>query len=125
MITGTVSDEGVPLITLPVAGLDWVGIVDTGFNGDLEVPERLRGLVDERHVGRVMSALAGGQVIEEDAFQVPFPFDGETVQADATFVDADEILIGTHLLRSYRLTIDFVARTIEIVRPPTHSAPRP
>ena len=116
MITGRVSDEGVPLIMLTVAGRHWAAIVDTGFNGDLELPERLRGVLNERHVGRVMSALAGGQIIEEDAFQVEFPFDGETVRADATFVDADEILIGTHLLRSYRLTIDFVARTVEAER---------
>jgi hypothetical protein len=27
------------------------------------------------------------------------PFDGRTVRAQATFVDGDEILIGTHLLR--------------------------
>jgi predicted aspartyl protease len=106
----------VPLITLTVAGRHWAAIVDTGFNADLELPERLRGLLNERHVGRVMSALAGGQVIKEDAFQVQFPFDGVTVQADSTFVEGDEILIGTHLLRSCRLTIDFVARTVEAER---------
>lgn len=118
MITGSVTDEGVPLITLTVAGRNWAAIVDTGFNGDLELPEHLRGLLSERYVGRVRSTLAGGQVIEEDAYQVRFPFDEETVLADATFVDGDEILIGTHLLRSYRLAIDFAAQTVQLVRLP-------
>ena len=81
LITGTVSDAGVPTITLTVAGQLWTAIVDTGFNGDLELPERLRGLLNARHVGRVMSALAGGQIIEEDAFQIEFPFDGQLLVA--------------------------------------------
>lgn len=37
-MTGTVTDDGVPIIMLPVAGQMWPGIIDTGFNGDLELP---------------------------------------------------------------------------------------
>ena len=48
--------------------------------------------------------------------QVDFPFDGRTLRADATFVDSREILIETHLLRRHRLTIDFVAETVKVVR---------
>jgi predicted aspartyl protease len=116
VIVGNVSADGVPTISVPIAGHKWVAIIDTGFNGDLELPQTLRGSVNARLVGRVMSALAGGQTIEEDAFQVDFPFDGRTVRADATFVDSPEILIGTHLLRRHRLTINFVAKTMKIVR---------
>lgn len=116
MIAGSVSSDGVPTITLGVVGQDWTAVVDTGFNGDLELPQSLRGSFNERHVGRVMSALAGGQIVEEDAYQVDFPFDGRTIRADATFVESNEILIGTHLLRRYRLTIDFVARAVKLVR---------
>ena len=36
MIVGTVSADGVPTITLSVAGQDWPAVIDTGFNGDLE-----------------------------------------------------------------------------------------
>ena len=43
MIAGSVSNDGVPVITLEVAGQDWSAIIDTGFNGDLELPEALRG----------------------------------------------------------------------------------
>ena len=31
---GTVSDIGVPIITLSVAGQEWTATIDTGFNGD-------------------------------------------------------------------------------------------
>ncbi len=37
MIHGTVSDAGVPTITLSVAGQEWSATIDTGFNGYLEL----------------------------------------------------------------------------------------
>ena len=57
-----------------------------------------------------------GQTIEEDVYLVEFPFDGQIVQAEATFVLGTQILMGTHLLRDYRLTVDFVGKTVELER---------
>ena len=116
MIRGTVSTDGVPTITLSIAGQDWHAIIDTGFNSDLELPEGLRGSLNARYVGRVTSALAGGQIIEEEVYLVEFPFDGQTVQAEATFVSGSQILIGTHLLREYCLQINFVSETVQLER---------
>ncbi len=39
MIEGAVSADGVPTIALSIAGQDWTAILDTGFSGDLELPE--------------------------------------------------------------------------------------
>ena len=113
---GIVSDMGVPIITLFVAGQEWAATIDTGFNGDLELPEVLRNILKPQYVGKVTSALAGGQTIEEDVYLVDFPFDGDIIQARATFVIGSEILIGTHLLREYHLQIDFVRRTVVLER---------
>ena len=116
MIQGTVSDDGVPIITLPIDNQNWRAIIDTGFNGDLELPEFLRHSLNARYVGRVTSALAGGQTIEESVYLVDFPFDGKVIQAEATFVANHEILIGTHLLREYRLLVNFVHKIVELER---------
>ena len=116
MIQGTVSDDGVPIITLPIDNQNWRAIIDTGFNGDLELPESLRHSLNARYVGRVTSALAGGQTIEESVYLVDFPFDGKVIQAEATFVANHEILIGTHLLREYRLLVNFVHKIVELER---------
>lgn len=65
------------------------------------------------------SLLAANVQVEEDVFLVDFPFDGRNVRAQATFADGDDILIGTGLLQSSRLRIDFPARTVVIEnRPP-------
>ncbi len=73
-MTGTVTDNGVPVIMLQVAGGTWPGIIDTGFNGDLELPDDLRVSVNPRFIGRVSSLLASGQHIDEDVYLVEFPF---------------------------------------------------
>ena len=116
MIAGSVSDEGVPVIALEVAGQDWSAIIDTGFNGDLELPEGLRGKLNDQPAGRLRSALAGGQIIEEDAYSVDFPFDDQILHAIATFVPDSQILLGTNLLRDYYLQIRFASKMLRLER---------
>jgi hypothetical protein len=41
MLQGRVRPDGTPVVLWPVAGSTWTAIVDTGFNGDLELPEVL------------------------------------------------------------------------------------
>ena len=120
MIVGRVNDDGVPEITLAIGNDDWPAIVDTGFNGDLELPQALFHLLAPVYVGTVTSSLAGGQTVVEDCYQVQIPFDGRAVTAQATFVDAPSILIGTRLIQEYRLTVDFPEKAVQLER-----APRP
>ena len=116
MIVGTVSSDGTPVIEVDVAGLNWSAIIDTGFNGDLELPEALRGKLNDQPIGRLRSALAGGRIIEEDAYSVEFPFDNQSHNAVATFVADEQILIGTNLLRAYHLQIRFARGTLRLER---------
>ena len=116
MIAGSVSEAGVPLVPITVADLECRATIDTGFNGDLELPETLRTLLNARFIGRTRFLLAADQAVVEDTFLVNFPFDGETVLAEATFASASEILIGTGLLRRHRLDIHFPNRTVSLER---------
>ena len=116
MITGTVSREGDPVVTIAVCGRDWPAIIDTGFNGDLQLPEDCRSSLPAKYAGRVSWLLANKQRIEEDTYLVRLRFDGELVPAMANFAPASELLIGTHFLRKHRLTIDFAARTVRLKR---------
>ena len=116
MIQGTVSDIGVPTITLCIAEQEWAATIDTGFNGDLELPEALREVLNPQYIGEVTSILAGGQTITEELYRVNFLFDGKVILAEATFVVDSDILVGTHLIQEYRLQIDFVNRTVVLER---------
>ena len=116
MITGIVTREGQPTIVVSVGEQEWSSVIDTGFNGDLELPEWLRPHVNARFRGLVRSLLGGGQQVEEAVYLVDFPFDGEIVLADATFVEGQGILVGTHLMRQYHLDIDFPGQTVRLER---------
>lgn len=116
MIVGTVTVRHIPTISITVGASAYRAVIDTGFNGELELPESLREHVGARWLAQSLSHLAGGVSIVEDVYLVDFPFDGEMIAAEATFVSGDEILVGTKLLRKHRLEIDFVARTVRIER---------
>jgi predicted aspartyl protease len=118
MIVGNVDAEGIPTIPIVLGGRSWRALVDTGCNGDLELPDALRGFVNPLFRGQVVSLLAGDQVITEDYYQVEFPFDGETIIAEATFVSGRDILIVTHLLKHYRLEVNFPNGTVLLERFP-------
>lgn len=116
MIVGSIEAEGVPVVVVTVAGTYWPAFIDTGFNGDLELPTSILPLVNARFLIRTSFLLAAGQTVEEDVYLVDFPFDGQTYSAEATFVERDEILIGTNLLRDHLLEVDFPAQTVRLER---------
>ncbi|HEY2414178.1 MAG TPA: hypothetical protein VGI40_18185 [Pirellulaceae bacterium] len=116
MIVGIVDRKGVPCIEVAIASQTYRATIDTGFNGDLELPRFLRPFVNPRWIFEAESTLAAGMSVSEDVYAVEFSFDGRMVETEATFADVDEVLIGTRLLRDYRLSIDFVARTVRAER---------
>jgi predicted aspartyl protease len=116
LIRGAVSADGVPTIEVLVAGQAFAATIDTGFNGDLELPSSLREVLNPQYLGRSMSVLAAGQTIEEDVYRVQFPFDSRRVSAQVTFVPDSEVLIGTHFLRDYRLEVNFQTRIVLLER---------
>ena len=93
MIEGSVDVEGVPSIEFEVDGREWRAVIDTGFNGDLELPYTLRNFVRAKFIGRIRSLLAGGQTIDEDNFLVQFPFDGVVRLMVGARFGSDEIVV--------------------------------
>jgi predicted aspartyl protease len=110
--------RGQPIVQLVLAGQTWDAVIDTGFTGELELPEPLFTPLRPLFQQQRRLILGGGQTVVEDIFLVDFPFDGEIFSADATFVDTTQILLGTHLLRNHHLEIDFPARTVRLDRVP-------
>ena len=86
------------------------------INGDLELPAAIKKQVNAQLKGKILSLLAGGQHVIEEVYLVDFPFDGQSITDEATFVSGQTILVGTQLLRRYRLTIDFPERTVNLDR---------
>ena len=116
MVTGEVTPDGEVVVRISVAGQVWRAVIDPGFNGHVELPEALFRQLRPLFHTQALVELAAGQEIVEDIFIVDFPFDGHIIAADATFVDGADILIGTALLRDYRLDINFVTQSVTLER---------
>jgi predicted aspartyl protease len=115
-MTGEVDESGTPILRLSIAGREWIATIDTGFNGDLELPEELSHHFSTKYAGESSTTLAGGKVIEEDLYGITFPFDGRMVEVEVAFARTEGILIGTRLLREHRLEVNFVSRTVSLER---------
>ena len=116
MIAGIVTEDGVPLIVPRLADEDWRTVVDTGFNGALELPAALSSRLVLESAGFITSVLAAGVTVEEEAFRTFIEFDGERIEVDVTFADVEQALLGTWLLANHRLEIDFPKATVRLTR---------
>ena len=83
---------------------------------DLELPESLFHQVTIEYLGLVTVQLAAGKESKEEFYRVRVPFDGGTVEAEASFVSNNTILIGTRLINDYLLLVDFPKRHVELNR---------
>ena len=111
-MTGEVDPRGTPILRLTIAGQEWVAVIDTGFDGELELPDFLAPYFQAGPASPARTTLGAGTVVDENLYLIEFPFDGEVVQAEAAFSPVPEILIGTTMLLNYRLEVNFVARTV-------------
>src|SRR5579859_1680938 len=116
MIAGIVTADGEPIIDLFLDGRSWPAVVDSGFNGFLELPNVLRTTLNPRYLYDSATILAAGQTLVEQVFEVTISFDGQPTVAEASFAPVQQILVGTKLLANHELTINFKARTVRIER---------
>ena len=116
MIKGRVNQNREPIIFIEIAGKKLTAIIDTGFNGDAELPNNLLSHLTASFAGEVTSILAGGYTAKESMYHVDFPFDGTVHKIEAAFALTETILIGTRLLKDYKLEIDFVKKTVLLER---------
>jgi len=87
-------------------------MIDTGFDGFVHLPSVLASEFKSRLWGEADVTLSNGQIVRQRLFLLEFPFDGQLQTVRASFGPGHEVLIGTQLLASYRLEINFVARAV-------------
>lgn len=116
VIEGQINEHGTPLIPLRLADQDWLAIVDTEFNGGLELPATLAEMLNAESYGKVEPRLAAGIVVSEEIFLVELDFDGKHEFTPATFAAVNHVLVATRLMRHHRLELDFPARTVRLER---------
>ena len=113
MITGYVNQGLEPIV--PVAVLDRNGhrwrlevVVDTGFDGDLTLPQSSISELGLPWQGPVEMVQADGQAVKCHRYAATIIWDGERRTIEV-MESATESLLGTSLLNGYLLTIQMTA----------------
>lgn len=93
-------------------------IVDTGFDGDICVPLNVAVTLGLELKGTGFMELADGSQRQELVFSGSVQLLGETRAVAILLTNGEEALVGTDLLADCRLTVDFPADKVRLVRKP-------
>lgn len=118
MLRGRVTRDGEPIVpislilrTRPTA---FPAVIDTGFNGYLSVPKRLLARSTWQAIGTEKFEIATGAIVEQEIYLGEAVFDGRRSPVYTVATDADDILIGTKLLREKVLVVDFRTKRVTV-----------
>lgn len=117
MLTGALRPNGTPVVPIEIAGQVYEAVIDTGFDGQLHLPDVLIPVTNPVHAGYEKYQYADGTINWELIFEVSAVFDGSPRVFKTKFAAAsDEIMIGVEALEEYRLEINFVTKTVVLER---------
>jgi predicted aspartyl protease len=116
MAQGYLNSANAPLIPIELAGQPLMAVIDTGFEGGLQLPATLFTSLNPVPYRQVKYELGGGQEMIGITFWVKFTLDGVESTAEALFAASDQLLIGLDALKDCRLEINFAAGSVLLER---------
>lgn len=105
-LTGHISDDLEPFLKrLAVRGkrkekISIEAILDTGFNGELALPEGGSSAYDLDPLGIKTFELANGQIVEQNIFIATLLIQGKAYPVEATLTRSKVALVGMELIRN-------------------------
>lgn len=118
MTKGFVNDDLEPIIEIELISKEknakTFAIIDTGFNGYLCLAENMIDKMDLVYIGTDYFEVGTGEIVENDVFMGKIIFDDRECEVLVVLSTSADNLIGTSLLRTKTLFIDFVEGKVEI-----------
>jgi len=118
MLKGRVNRYGEPVISIQLilrnrlANL--TAVIDTGFNGYLNVPRRLLRQSKLLAIGTEKFEIATGALVEQEIYLGQVIFDGQRSPVYTVATEAQDILIGTKVLRRKTLVVNFRTKQVTV-----------
>lgn len=118
MLKGRVNRHGEPVVSIQLIlrnrPVSFPAIIDTGFNGYLSVPRRLLVRSEWHAIGTEKFEIATGALVEQEIYLGEAIFDGRRGPTYSVSTEAQDILIGTKLLRDKILLVNFQTKQVTI-----------
>ncbi len=121
-VDGYFNSRNEPVIKLIFGSLSIEALVDTGFDGSLIMPIDFASNLDLQLKGLQFKGLEDlysptGEKIVAKTYSMRMPWLGRTTPVFVmTHPEFSEAILGSHMLKDCRLTIDYRQRTVTIVR---------
>ena len=104
-----------PVLDLDFGSMRLEVLVDTGFNGSLIVPSQIANRLDLKFEGPEEFQSVTGEVFLADAYSVEVNWIGKRIRvAVAASKHVNQAILGGHMLKDCRLTIDYGHRIVTI-----------
>jgi predicted aspartyl protease len=116
MVHGALRPTGSPVVPIEIAGQTLEAVLDTGFEGGLQLLVAFAGVVNPIFRVHQPTQYADGRIELVPIFDVVVVFDGQPCVMRTQFADSDEIMLGVDALKDYRLEINFVAGSVLLER---------
>ena len=114
-IDGYFNDRDEPILRLELGFLAIEVMVDTGFGGSLIIPGNIANQLDLKFEGPEEFQTLTGEMFLADAYSMRMDWLGKSIRVSiATSKEVNLSLLGNHLLKDCRLTIDYGYRTVTI-----------
>lgn len=115
---GYFNENNEPVIRLNVGSRQIEFLVDTGFTGNLIIPERLaKGLDIEYDLGLEEFCSVTGEVFPASSGSIVISWFGQRVKMTVgSSAQVSEAILGGHMLRDCCLTIDYGRRALLIAK---------
>lgn len=115
-IDGYFNAHDEPVIRLNVGSFSIEVLVDTGFDGSLIIPTQMASGLALKFEGFEEFHSVTGQMFVASSYSIEIDWLGRRIKVPvATSSEVSEALLGSHLLKNCRLTIDYGHRNIVIV----------
>jgi clan AA aspartic protease len=118
MLKGQVNRHGEPVISIQLIlrnrPANFTAVIDTGFNGYLSVPRRLLVRSKWLAIGTEKFEIATGALVEQEIYLGEIIFDRQRGPVYSVATEAQDILIGTKLLRGKTLMVNFRTKQVTV-----------
>lgn len=118
MLKGRVNRYGEPVISIQLIlrnrPTSLTAVIDTGFNGYLSVPRRFLRRSKWLAIGTEKFEIATGALVEQEIYLGEVIFDGQRGPVYSVATKAQDILIGTKMLRGRTLVVNFRTRKVTV-----------
>lgn len=114
---------GSPMIEIIFEDNNIMALLDTGFTGEIMLPENLISELNLKQIGISEYIGASGEIKQTKVFKAEIQFFGKTMEIDVLSTEANFSLAGMELFHNCKILIEMNKDIVEITESKSRTSP--